>query len=492
MCDDCGPGFGTPTPWRSTPIFAALALIAGLVSLTAEPTPANPTPTDALAVVLVVVGFGALALRRRYPIAVLVVATVAAIAYVARDYPDNGLPVVALIALYTVASLRDRWVWVTAVTVFLVALGISAITHPDQLNLVDLVGTFAIFGIAAVFGDSVRLRRAYTAALEARAADLERSQQTEAQRAVAEERLRIARELHDVVAHAMSVVAVQSGVGAHVIDADPAEAKRILQNVKVTSRQALDEMRLLLGVLRQQEPDGDGSTPDLAPVPGLDGVEELAQGMREAGVPVLVKVSGTRADVPPGVDLCAYRIVQEALTNVLKHAGPARAEVDVDYRPGAVAVTITDDGRGAAAAAATEGVATACSGCGSGWPSSGASSPPGPTWAAASGWRPPCPSPPCPWSGSRPAGADAADGTPVDHRPRRRRPDPRPGRVPGAGRLRARLPGGGGGGQRRGGGGRWPPSTGPTWCSWTSACPSSTASAPPGRSWATSASPTPG
>ena len=236
-------------------VFAALALVAGLVSLTAEPTPANPTPTDALAVVLVVVGFGALALRRRYPIAVLLVATVAAVVYVARDYPDNGLPVVALIALYTVASLRDRRVWVTAVTVFLVALGISAITHPNQLNLVDLVGTFAIFGIAAVFGDSVRLRRAYTAALEARAAALERNQQTEAKRAVAEERLRIARELHDVVAHAMSVVAVQSGVGAHVIDDDPAEAKRILLNVKVTSRQALDEMRLLLGVLRQQEPD---------------------------------------------------------------------------------------------------------------------------------------------------------------------------------------------------------------------------------------------
>ncbi len=174
---------------------------------------------------------------------------------------------------------------------------------------------------------------------------------------MAEERLRIARELHDVVAHAMSVVAVQSGVGAHVIDTDPAEAKRILQNVKVTSREALDEMRRLLGVLRQNEsddapppgPPSAGTSPVLAPAPGLAGVGSLAQGVREAGVPVEVTVTGSPADVPPGVDLCAFRIVQEALTNVIKHAGPARAEVDVHYLPGSVTVVVSDDGRGAAA-----------------------------------------------------------------------------------------------------------------------------------------------
>ncbi len=336
-------------------VFAGLVLVAGLVSLTAEPTPANATPTDALAAVLVGIGFGALAFRRRYPIAVLAVATATAVVYVARDYPDNGLPVVALIALYTVASLRPRRVWLTAVIVFLVLLGVSALIRPQELNLVDFVGNVAIFGIAGVFGDCVRLRKAYTATVEARAADLERNQQVEAQRAVAEERLRIARELHDVVAHAMSVVAVQSGVGAHVIDTDPAEAKRILENVKVTSREALDEMRRLMGVLRREEPDGDGTERALAPVPGLDGLEALAQSLREAGVPVTVTVTGTRADIPPGVDLCAFRIVQEALTNVLKHAGPARAGVNVDYKPGAVTVRVTDDGRGASAAAAPAG-----------------------------------------------------------------------------------------------------------------------------------------
>jgi signal transduction histidine kinase len=336
-------------------VLAVFVTAAGLISLTAEPTPTNPTPPDVLAVVLVVVGFGVIALRRRLPVTVLVITSAAAIAYVIRDYPDNGGPVMALIALYTVACLRRRGIWVAAVVIFLAVLGISAITHPDQLNLVDYVGNVAIFGIAAVFGDSVRLRRAYTASLEARAADLERNQEIEAQRAVAEERLRIARELHDVVAHAMSVVAVQSGVGAHVIDSDPAEAKRILENVKVTSREALDEMRRLLGVLRQQEPSGDGSPRVLAPVPGLDGVEALAQSLRESGVPVSVEFSGSRADVPPGVDLCAFRIIQEALTNVLKHAGPAAAEVVVRYEPGSVTVVVTDNGRGASATKAQAG-----------------------------------------------------------------------------------------------------------------------------------------
>jgi signal transduction histidine kinase len=362
---------GSANPRVVDSVFAALALVAGLVSLMAEPTPDHPMPTDTVAVILVAVGFGIIALRRRFPIAVLFVVTLATIVYVVRDYPDNGLPVMALIALYTVASLRPRPVWVAAVSLYLVLLLISVVTHPEELSLGDFVGNVAVFGIAAVFGDSVRIRRAYTAALEARAADLERNQEAEAQRAVAEERLRIARELHDVVAHAMSVVAVQSGVGAHIIDTDPAEAKRILENVKVASREALDEMRRLLGVLRQQDDDdertpavageesGDGSSPAtsitgglrpaLAPVPGLDGVESLAQGVRKAGVPVTVTVTGTRAEVPPGVDLCAYRIVQEALTNVLKHAGPARAEVEVGYRPGSVTVVVTDDGRGGSA-----------------------------------------------------------------------------------------------------------------------------------------------
>ena len=322
---------------------AAMLIMAGVASLSARPTAAHPTPTDAWAYLLVVAGFGALALRRRYPITVLAVVTAAASAYVLRDYVDNGLPVIALIALYTVASLAPRRQWGAAVAALSVLLLALTLVAGEDLSAADLAGNVAIFAIAAVFGDSVRTRRAYTSQLELRAVDLEANQEAQAQRAVAEERLRIARELHDVVAHAMSVVAVQSGVGAHVIDTDPAEAKRILENVKTSSRMALNEMRRLLGVLRDE---GDGPV-SRTPAAGLEGVDELADGLRQAGMNLAVRVEGTRPLVPPGVDLSAFRIVQEALTNVLKHAGPATVKVAISYHPDSVSVEVEDDGRGA-------------------------------------------------------------------------------------------------------------------------------------------------
>ena len=170
--------------------------------------------------------------------------------------------------------------------------------------------------------------RAYAARLEERTAELEQAREELARRAVAEERLRLARELHDVVAHAMSVIAVQSGVGAHVADTKPQEAAKALAAIEATSRAALEELRRLLGVLRQEdEPQGD-----LAPVPGLADLDSLLAEVAKAGLAVKLQVNGTRPPLPAGVDLSAYRIVQEALTNVVKHAGPARAQVVVGYR----------------------------------------------------------------------------------------------------------------------------------------------------------------
>jgi signal transduction histidine kinase len=161
---------------------------------------------------------------------------------------------------------------------------------------------------------------------------------------VAEERLRLARELHDVVAHSISVIAVQSGVGAHVAKTQPEEAAKALAAIEVTSRAALTELRRLLGVLRQEdEPQGD-----LAPVPGLADLDSLLAEVAKAGLAVRLQVEGRPAQLPAGVDLSAYRIVQEALTNVVKHAGPARAQVAIRYRDHEVMVEVTDDGRGAA------------------------------------------------------------------------------------------------------------------------------------------------
>jgi signal transduction histidine kinase len=196
-----------------------------------------------------------------------------------------------------------------------------------------------------MFGISLKNRRERIDALEDRAAALEREKDEEARRAVADERLHIARELHDVVAHSMGVIAVQASVGEHVIDADPVEAKRALEAISGVSRSTLAEIRRLLGVLREADAD-EGGAPAYAPAPGLADLDRLVHELDRAGVPVEVAYDGARTELPRGVDLTAYRIVQEALTNVLKHAGPASARVVVRYEPGAVALEIVDDGRG--------------------------------------------------------------------------------------------------------------------------------------------------
>ena len=252
-----------------------------------------------------------------------------------------------LFALYTMASLCDRRITIAATAALLVIVPISfavdGAANPDNGTL---AGTLAVFVLGAVWGDRKKVRDAYVEQLQLRAAEKERERREAAQRAVAEERLRIARELHDVVAHAMSVVAVQSGVGAHVIDTRPAEAKRLLETISETSRDSLGEMRRLLSVLRA---DPELADDDLEPAPGLASLGDLATRVRTAGVPVDLVVRGERPAGPAGVDLAAYRIAQEALTNVLKHAGRAQASVMVEYKPEAVHLEVVDDGRGAGA-----------------------------------------------------------------------------------------------------------------------------------------------
>ena len=194
--------------------------------------------------------------------------------------------------------------------------------------------------VAWLIGRNLRHRRARWAELQARAERLEREREEEARRAVTEERLRIARELHDVIAHSMSVIAVQSAVGNHVIDTQPAEARQALAAIEATSRSALTEMRRLLGVLRQEgEPRGS-----LAPAPGLADLASLVGQVQDAGLRVWINVDGQRGPVPPGIDLSAYRIIQEALTNVIKHAAVSSANITISYRPDSVTVEITDQG----------------------------------------------------------------------------------------------------------------------------------------------------
>jgi signal transduction histidine kinase len=301
--------------------------------------------TLALGYALVLLHTLPLAARRRFPGAVLATCVASGLAFAALSLPPVILGVAILVAVYSVAAYGDRWVSLAGLAA--AAVGSAAVQlTPGRFENPTPVTNTLIIGAAWLLGHFVGVRRAYTDQLE-RTAELERARAELARRAVAEERLRLARELHDVVAHSISVIAVQSGVGAHVAESQPEEAAKALAAIEATSRAALTELRRLLGVLRQEgEPQGS-----LAPVPGLADLDALLAEVAKAGLAVRLRVEGTPWQLPAGVDLSAYRIVQEALTNVVKHAGEARAHVTIGYGDQDVTVEVTDDGLGVTAPA---------------------------------------------------------------------------------------------------------------------------------------------
>jgi signal transduction histidine kinase len=289
-----------------------------------------------------------LAARRRFPGTVLAVIVASGLAGAALFLPPFFFGPAILVAVYSVAAYGSRWVSVAGLALAEVGLAAVQLTpfgfEFEGLALVVFMGVLAA---AWLLGHFAHNYRAYAVRLEERTAELKRAREELARGAVVVERLRLARELHDVVAHAMSVIAVQSGVGAHVADSRPEEVGKALAAIEATSRAALTELRRLLGVLRQDsEPQAS-----LTPVPGLANLEGLLAEVAKAGLAVKLRVEGRPAPLPTGLDLSAYRIVQEALTNVVKHAGPARAQVTIRYRDHEVAVEVTDDGRGVGAVA---------------------------------------------------------------------------------------------------------------------------------------------
>jgi signal transduction histidine kinase len=317
---------------------AAFALSAAVIAAAgADPGLRDP---DALALALVAAHSASVVLRRRRPVAAVALSLATGFAYSAAKYPPALVPLMLLTVYSAATALPERpsrWVLVTAVVVS--ALASTAGPGPTSISL-PLLAAGAWF-----LGNSVRTRRLYTETLEAKNRELELAQHELARQAVTEERLRIARELHDVVAHSMSVVAVHAGTGRMVAGDDPAAAERALATIEATTRSALGEMRRLLGVLRSSDGDEPAA---LGPAPGLADLDRLVADVARSGVDVGLRVHGDRPDMPPGVDLSAYRVVQEALTNVIRHAGPARATVDVRYTGAGVTVEVADDGRGAA------------------------------------------------------------------------------------------------------------------------------------------------
>jgi signal transduction histidine kinase len=216
-------------------------------------------------------------------------------------------------------------------------------------SLLSVVVQAVVFcGIVWRFGEAERQLVRRNQQLAGLTAQLHREQLDRAQRAVTEERLRLARELHDVVAHHMSVVSVQAGLARYVFASDPPTSHAALETIARTSAEALEEMRRLLAVLRVGPSDPtDDSGPAHDPAPGLDQLGELVDRVSAAGVPIEFLVVGNPQPLVPGVQLCLYRVVQESLTNVLKHAGKARVTVTMDYQPGVVTARIIDDGAGA-------------------------------------------------------------------------------------------------------------------------------------------------
>jgi signal transduction histidine kinase len=338
-----------PAPrWALVDVLAAvltgLAWVA-MIAVGPRMTPAGPLWT-AVRHLAAGVACASILFRWRFPVAALGVAagSVALFDALAGHLGARHGSLLALIplvlAVYAVVATCARRVALAAVAAAVVAIeaGEFVTAGGPVGSIVLAVPVLAAVGWLAA--DNVRARRAYVHGVVERAAEREREQ---ARRASAQERVRIARELHDVVAHAMSIIAVRSGVARMVLDVRPEEAREALGIIEGTSRQALQEMRLLVGVLR--DPDAEGLPTERGPAPGLASLPGLVTHINEAGVPVGVRVEGEPRPLSPGADLCAYRIVQEALTNVVRHAAPATAELMLRYQPDEVVIEVTDNGR---------------------------------------------------------------------------------------------------------------------------------------------------
>jgi signal transduction histidine kinase len=328
---------------------AALALavtVALLYGSYGEAHPSNPgyfqgghhlphTPTPAL--ILVAVACLALIWRRRWPVAVLAVSVAAATIYTLLGYVNGAVLVAPMLALYTVAA--------QTVVRQAVAYGLGTLAVLGSASIaVNPLGPFGggveilpfMVAVVVIAGIAVANRRAYVDSIRDRA-------EHDARRRLDEERLRIARELHDVVAHTMATINVQAGVAAHVLPTRPEVAAESLQAIKTASKEGLRELRAILNVLRQAD-DADPTQP----APGTAQLGDLIAGARRAGLETTLTVTGDPVPLPGALDLAAYRIIQESLTNTIRHAGPATAAVALSYAPDELRIDVTDTGRGRA------------------------------------------------------------------------------------------------------------------------------------------------
>ena len=318
---------------------------AALVALWLEPLVTNSSAFTPLRAVDYLVALGAsapLAVRRRAPRLVFTVMAACFAVALLLDVASTGFGVA--LAAYTILAQDSRRAGLVSVVVGYALIVLAHLTLPGT-TLGGLFFDAFTFAMVIAIAELVRTRRAYAEIYAERAAGLESEKAAATSRAVDDERLRIARELHDVVAHSVTSIAVQSSVGLDRLRQDPDAAEQALAAIETSSRTALAEMRRMLGMLRHSE-EGSAS---LVPAPGLAHVRSLVEEYVAAGISTSLTVDGDRPPlVPPGVDLSAYRIVQEALTNVAKHAPGAQADVDIRWSADGVVVEVRDDGHGPA------------------------------------------------------------------------------------------------------------------------------------------------
>ncbi|WP_028924836.1 sensor histidine kinase [Pseudonocardia acaciae] len=287
----------------------------------------------------------AIAARRRWPLPMLALGTAAGVAATVAAHGRTPYPQIIALIAYTVATRVDRkvaWAWVGGCAGLVVAT--EAIVTADRLTM-EVVQPVAWIGMGAAIGGTLRIRRAYVAEVEERARRAEQTRDEVAARHVAEERLAIARELHDVVAHRIAVINVQAGVAGHLVRTRPDEAAEAIAHIRASGRAVLGELSAMLGVLRDT---GDAPT---RPTPRLEQLDELIESFTAAGLTVELSVHGSPGPLSPALDLAAYRIIQESLTNVHKHGRRRHASVRLEHRDDALSLEIrnadrhTADGR---------------------------------------------------------------------------------------------------------------------------------------------------
>lgn len=315
------------SPLQADGLRAALLAVLLSVTTTAVPYHHGYRHTDALALVLAALSALALTFRRRAPVGTWALSLAPVLVYQARNYQGSPALLSPLVALYTIATIQPRLRSLAFALVSGMLMTIARLAFASEAAGTLVTDAIGFIGAAVFLGWAVASRRAHISAMQDRA-----------QRA---ERLRIARELHDAIAHSIATISVQAAAAEHVIDKHPEQAAEALGVIKHTSRHALAELREILGVLRQD----DGGEPR-DPMPGLGRLGALIQSSRQGGVEVLVRVDGQARPLPTAVDLAAYRIVQESLTNVARHAGSDSAEVRIVYLPSELELSIVDQGNG--------------------------------------------------------------------------------------------------------------------------------------------------